>query len=108
MAASVFCRLTFEAFHHWPDAPVKYDYLRLIHRHVFHVELRRPVKHGNREVEFIDWKNWAFQKLESQKLKAETLVWSCEHWAKWMVENLDATVAIVSEDGENGAIFEKD
>jgi hypothetical protein len=25
-----------------------------------------------------------------------------------MIENLDATVAIVSEDGENGAIVEKD
>ena len=108
MAASNFCRFSVEAFHQWPKAPERYAYLGTIHRHVFHVEMRRPVGHANRDVEFIEWKNWAVAKVNEQKAQEVTLGWSCEHWGQWMIENLDATVAIVSEDGENGAIVEKD
>lgn len=39
-------------FHRWPEAPQRVEYLRHIHRHLFHFQVELGVDHQDREVEF--------------------------------------------------------
>ena len=107
MVVNIFCRFRFEAFHRWPSAPAEHAYLGVLHRHIFHVELVRPVEHSDRDVEFIDWKRKCEALVDEQKTRKETEGWSCEHWATWMIDACSADMATVSEDGENGAIVHR-
>lgn len=109
---TVFCRTMWVGFHCWPDAPKEVFFLRSLHRHVFHVEMRVPVAHDDRDVEFLLLKEaldtWLQGTLESK----DTLAWSCEHWARaimdatWLGGHKPCYVS-VSEDGENGAVLQR-
>lgn len=103
----VWSTLQFEGFHRWPDAPSCVSYLRVTHRHVFHVRVEWVVSHGDREREFITAKRDALELVAQQADKEETQTWSCEHWAMFLLERLNATAVEVSEDGENGARVER-
>lgn len=104
---SIIVRFTFEAVHYWPDAPAirREHYLRYPHRHLFQVEATRLVMHDNRDVEFIAFKrrmetycreNWSVE-LEP------AFTYSCEQFAKILLEEFDLSSCRVFEDNENGA-----
>ena len=99
----VFARTSFEGFHCWPDAPDEVSFLRARHRHIFHVEVKVQVIHGDRDVEFILLKREVDLFIE-KTLKGNTANWSCERWALEILEEFGAEEVTVSEDGENGAI----
>ena len=104
MRIDVFCTLTFEAWHRWPDAPDEFAYLRDLHRHMFHVRLAISTK-TDRQIEFIDLKRQvgnAITKLQQTEKDVKT--WSCERWAMRLLGLFDAAYVQVSEDGENGAV----
>lgn len=104
---AVYVTTTFEGFHRWPDAPNPVGFLRELHRHTFHVRLEVKVNHDDRDVEFILLKREVDGWI-AEKTLAETDTWSCERWARELMDRFDAIRVEVSEDGENGAIVTRD
>jgi hypothetical protein len=101
---TIFVRFTVAGFHHWPDAPPHRAYLAQHHRHLFHVQVRMPVKHAERELEFHDLLDQAHEWFPGGDLGAQ----SCETMAAELGNKLarfyQRTVEVtVSEDGEVGA-----
>src|SRR5687768_10248603 len=99
----VFAQGTFEGFHRWPDAPDEVAFLRTLHRHRFHWTLWWTVSHANRQKEFILLQREVTRAIATQQ---GTELWSCEHWASFLLNTFGASRAEVSEDGENGALVE--
>lgn len=114
---SAFCRTRFQALHQWPGAHGESYYLAAPHRHEFHIEAEVPVRHDDRDVEFIDMKVHIDEKLRGWWGRAgddgheipdmgET---SCERLASMIATMLIGHYGVawaqvsVSEDGENGA-----
>lgn len=102
-------RTQFEAMHQWADAPDEVAFLRDLHRHVFHVELKLEVYHADRELEFILVKRALTKWLELQRQP----VGSCEMIAEQVLDWAErqygeprnrGACCTVSEDGENGAL----
>lgn len=108
MKTQVWCTTSFIAWHMWLQAPLHVDYLKHLHRHVFHVKATVKVAHDNRDVEFITLKREVDEYIsKTQKQWGNT--WSCEMAALMIgreLANLKYHVVSVevSEDGENGAI----
>lgn len=101
----------FEGYHCWPDAPPEVGFLRDMHRHMFHVTVWISQEHNNRDVEYILFK----QKVNTLCTKLPHAVdASCEMMAQWIVRELEAIYPSrhlkveVTEDGENGALFESE
>lgn len=94
----------FEGIHHYPGAN---NYLRFPHRHLFHIKITIEVFHDDREIEFIQFKNWV-----KQFYPAKVEAGSCEMIADDLMFNIrkkysDRHLKIeVYEDGENGGIIE--
>lgn len=63
------------------------------------------MRHDDRDVEFILLKREVEQAIRDQN-GVGTDGWSCERWARHLVESLDLVRCEVSEDGENGAVVE--
>ena len=111
MKMNIIINLQFEALHQWSSCPKDHSqqYLENLHRHVFHITIKIPVTHSNRDIEFIDHKhqilkhmhmNWPTDaKSGIPKLGAM----SCEDLAQYFIDSWDAVYACVLEDGENGA-----
>lgn len=100
----------FEGFHSWPDAPDDREFLRSVHRHLFHVKLTLRVAHDDRQVEFFDAKE-CLEGLIASWFKGKTHTYSCEQIARKLAhaahhDGHDVVSCEVSEDGENGAIYE--
>lgn len=105
----------FAGIHCWEDCPIEeVSFLGNPHRHIFHVEVKLPVTHNDRDLEF-------FMVLQFLKTTIERMyVWengiamlgssSCEMIAEDIVGHLSNEYSVnwaecyVSEDGENGAI----
>lgn len=103
----IFIRTRFEGFHLWESAPGEVAFLRVLHRHVFHVQLDMVVTHDDRDREFILLKREVDAHLAVQARAPEVRTWSCEAWARHLLERFPpATRVEVSEDGENGAFVE--
>lgn len=100
----VFATVTFEGFHRWPDAPDEVAFLRTLHRHRFHVRLELPVKHTERDVEFILLQRRIARDVMQAQATLDVECWSCELWASYLLELYGAVRVEVSEDGENGAV----
>ncbi len=100
----VWCTLSFESVHCWPDAPEAVMFLRVPHRHMFHAKLWFRVMHDDRDIEFILAKRKAQEFVEQWRTRPETLTWSCERWAIELLNSQGAIRVEVSEDLENGAI----
>lgn len=97
----IFCTTSFEALHRFVDAPEEVSFLRDYHRHMFHVRMEKLVTHNNRQIEFIILK----RKLDDWLRKYWTRVMldlSCEEMAAILLEEFDADMVEVSEDGELG------
>lgn len=116
LSTKVFCTLSFEGIHHYPEAPSEVSYLRDMHRHKFGVRVEMEVFNDDREVEFIMLKHRIGQYLTQLLSFDETSrlfnlgAASCEQVAKATVHKLlewygeRDVVVTVDEDGENGAV----
>lgn len=103
-----------EGFHRWKEAPQDVAFLRDLHRHMFHIQMKMSVSDSNREVEIIKLKRFITKKAELMLSdpvvnKDENL--SCEMMAEYLIKvTADAFgtnreyECSVFEDGENGAI----
>ncbi|MDX9780451.1 MAG: hypothetical protein RBT66_05365 [bacterium] len=105
MKAYVWITTSFEAWHHWDNAPDVVPYLRDNHRHIFHVKLWREVQKQDREIEFITLKHEVDDFID-RKYKGQSFPYSCEMIAADLLEYFQASIVEVSEDGENGARIE--
>lgn len=101
---TIYITTQFEGFHRWKDAPDKVGFLRDWHRHIFHVKLHKIVSHGNRDIEFIQFKREVEEYLKSYTGWEERFELSCEMLAEVLLNKFDCVMADVSEDGENGGI----
>ena len=111
----IFVTAQFVGFHCWSDAPAKVDFLRHLHRHVFHVKLWLNVTHDDRQLEFFLVKEQleiAIRSLQGTLTLEPRL--SCEMMGLTLARSMyeqnpamgEAIVQIeVNEDGENGAIL---
>ena len=124
----VYCTLQVEGTHSWPDCPFEeVNYLRVTHRHVFHIKAYKRVYHDDRDVEFImlkhDISNYIINKYGNVKedrttgthtstYRRYTLcefgAMSCEMIAKELCDEFRLSRCEVSEDGENGAIMTRE
>ena len=118
----VFCTVQVEGTHNWPTCPFdEVDYLRVPHRHVFHIKAYKPVTHSDRDVEFIMLKHLIRDYLVNQYgvyarhdevtskgyyTHCEFGAMSCEMIAEELIEKFDLSKCEVNEDNENGAIVE--
>lgn len=107
----------FEGLHCWPEAPDGVKFLRNTHRHMFHVVLRIPVTHGDRDLEFVMVKRALDGHLQERFFHIEdgaALLGraSCEDIASEIISWVHITydrygVEVgVFEDGENGCWVE--
>lgn len=109
----VFCTLQVEGTHNWPDCPFdEVDYLRVPHRHVFHIKANQKVMHDDRDVEFIMLKHEIEEYLKNKYYndKKKLCVFgakSCEMIASELCNVFKLTRCEVSEDNENGAIVSR-
>jgi len=109
--SEVFCTLQVEGTHNWPTCPFdEVDYLRVPHRHIFHIKAYKQVNHDDRDVEFIMLKHdirehltLAYANIESKLLVFGAM--SCEMIARELIDRFDLTRCEVNEDNENGAIL---
>lgn len=106
--ASIWVTTSFVGFHYWSDAPDEVDFLRNVHRHVFHVKVCVEVTHCDRQVEFFLLKK-DVNKHCQELFEGRTFPYSCEMIAQSLVGLLNQYKVLwveVSEDGENGARVE--
>ena len=109
----IIVRTQFEGCHFWKDAPLEVDFLRAPHRHIFHVEVRLPVTHNDRDLEFFMVKRFlqdAIDKLyPSFELKGKSCEMMCEDILKAVQDKFgfkkDVSVSVF-EDAENGSVVE--
>lgn len=104
MGIEIFCTFRVPGFHHWPDSPERYSYLRAVHRHEFWFKVYFAVSHTDRHIEFIDMKDQCSAWVRDLISKPETISWSCERWAREVLVAFRASRVECSEDGENGAV----
>lgn len=98
---------TFDALHCWQAAPESVSFLRNLHRHVFHVKLYVAVKHGDRDVEFINLKH-LLRVFLNEEYEGSATALSCEQFGEEILNRFPEAVKVeVSEDGENGAIVQR-
>lgn len=114
----VFCTLQVEGIHFWANCPLdEVAYLRLPHRHVFHIKAYKTVTHADRDVEFIVLKHAIQKYLKAQyfedgddrpafaNFNIHTFGGrSCEMIAEELISKFNLSRCEVNEDGENGAI----
>ena len=105
-------RVDVEGLHQWKDCPLpNVEYLKHLHRHTFQISCRAEVSHGDRDIEFIDFKH------KLKKYIAKT--WydgaygccnfggmSCEMIAEDLLNYFGLCQCTVSEDGEFFGIVE--
>ena len=105
MRLAVLATFTIEGFHCWPAAIPPVQFLRERHRHLFHVELERWVKHDDRDVEIIMLRRAGLAVLETEFGRpCEFETRSCEQIAAFLLDKLRLARCTVMEDGENGAV----
>ena len=94
-----------EGFHYYPNAPIKADFLRHRHRHLFIVVGEASVSHNEREIEIILAQREIEDSLYEKFGKpCEFRDMSCESIAEWLLNKhswLDNVKVL--EDGYGGA-----
>ena len=110
MKTYIIVRFSFEGFHFWKEAPIEVDFLKKPHRHIFYCEVKLPVTHDDRQLEFIGVK-WFLQNAIKDLYNFDLGSRSCEMICKDLILavqnryglNKDITVSVY-EDNENGAL----
>ena len=104
MKTKIFVTAQFESIHCWPAAVEEVSFLQYPHRHMFHVRVEWEVDHDDRAREFLMEKRRVVDAAKDLEKEDKVLNWSCEMWAKALLNRLNANSVEVSEDGENGAV----
>lgn len=99
-------RLDVEGLHHWPDCNLPHvEYLAHLHRHTFGIACTAEVSHGDRDIEFIDFKH-KVKKYVANRWYDPTYgclnfgAMSCEMIAEDILTEFGLNKVSVSEDGE--------
>lgn len=109
MKAHITAKTELLATHTWPGAPKHRAYLSNLHAHVFIIEIKAPVKHGDRDLEFHDLR------YELEKVLSDMIGYridepptfgdmSCEQIGSEVLEHMSSISSVsVSEDGQFSA-----
>lgn len=111
MKINVIVNLAVDGLHSWPDARKVFPevgFLADVHRHMFHMTLKKRVSHDDRDIEFIMFKRDVLDYLHLKYFHAQYNCHffgpkSCEMIAKELLEYFDCVYVSVFEDAENGA-----
>lgn len=114
MKTYVIVRLQIDGIHNWKDAKTTFPevaYLSDPHRHVFHIEAKKQVFHGDRDVEFLMLKKDISVYLQNKYYDSTLRLCnfhgrSCEMIATEILEEFGCTSVAVFEDNENGGLVE--
>ena len=116
MKKTIYIRVTdrFEDFHKYDEAPDEVDFLRLLHRHLFYVNVCIQVNEDDREIEFFMFKKqlaiFISHLMNDLELGGHKM--SCEMMADYLAKKImekypQRNLSVeVSEDGENSGIVE--
>lgn len=114
---SIGIKFELEGFHSFPNASGVFgksvEFLQYPHRHIFKFECKKKVNHDNRDEEFIllmrRVKAWVKQSFSSEEIDVfDFKELSCESIAKLVLNEFNFDSVMVSEDGENYALVEKE
>jgi len=83
-------------------------FLKDLHRHMWHITLKKQVTHSDRDVEFIVFKRDVIQYLKNRYYRDDYRTHlfgakSCEMLAEELLTAFDCVYVSVFEDNENGA-----
>lgn len=101
-------RTQFEQYHCWPTAPDVVDFLRNLHRHIFHVEVKIQQFHDDRDIEFILFNKEVQNLIKIYDWKPYT---SCEMMGNFIKLKLELKYPNrlievgIYEDNENGVLI---
>jgi hypothetical protein len=104
-------RTSFEGYHYYPSAPDAVDFLRNLHRHIFHVVAYVEQFHDERDLEYVAFKWWLDGLIGREDWQQDA---SCETIAGVLMRAIQAEYpgrrvkVEANEDGENGALVESD
>ena len=105
----IFVQFQKEGLHRYPDAPEGVEFLRNIHRHMFHFHVSVAVTHNDRDIEFILFKRELEALYSGGTMEVDFK--SCEMLAEDLIGYISKAYpgrnieVEVSEDGENGAVL---
>lgn len=110
ITTEVYCTLQIEGTHNWPNCPFEeVDYLKVPHRHIFHIKATAPVNHDDRDIEFICLKHRVIEYFARYFNDVKKLhvfgAKSCEMIARELIDEFGLSKCEVNEDNENGAIL---
>lgn len=101
-----------EGLHQWKDCPfVDVQFLKDLHRHIFHIKVQKEVSHNDRDIEIIMFKRKIEKWLKDNYFNSYHNCCnfknkSCEMIAEEILLEFDCKSVEVLEDNENGAIIE--
>lgn len=105
----ILINLQIEGIHRWADCNIlEVLYLKHYHRHIFYITIQKEVKHNDRDIEIICFKNEVINWLNSNYKKDNVLFFdnmSCEDIAEKIYNHFNCSMVKVLEDNENGAII---
>lgn len=102
----IWIKTQFEGIHCYPNAPKEVDFLRVRHRHIFHVKVMIEIFHDNRDIEFILFKRYVDTLISDNNFDSM----SCEMISDRFYDIISKKypnrkmVIEVSEDNENGSL----
>lgn len=103
MRTNIIVNIQYAGTHFWKDCRIKeVEYLKNIHRHNFYITCKKEVKHDDRDIEIIMFKNEITEYLDCRYDK-EFGGLSCESIAKDLLLTFELNYCKVLEDNENGA-----
>lgn len=108
---NVIVKLQVEGMHNWPAAKdifPEVSFLSDMHRHIFHITVKKEVTHSDRDVEFIIFKRNVQYYLKNKYYNEPMRMHmfnskSCEMIAQEIFDYFDCEYVSVFEDDENGA-----
>jgi len=98
-----------EMLHMYPEAPEGVEFLKNLHRHMFHFKIYLEIKHTARDVEFIQFKLYINQLIDKMDKNLKNK--SCEMISNYLADKIKEDYSKrdikieVSEDGENGSEY---
>jgi hypothetical protein len=105
-------KLDIEGVHCWANCNIdEVDYLKYLHRHTFGFSCRAEVTHGDRDIEFIEFKHkikeYIGKKYYDKRYKCCNFTGqSCEMLATELLTEFNLVRCSVSEDNEFFGIIE--
>ncbi|MFA6971397.1 MAG: hypothetical protein WC208_08360 [Gallionella sp.] len=106
MKKGIIVRLQFEGYHAWLGAPKECEFLKSVHRHIFHVEAYAK-EIASRGIEFITFKK-RLQVVVKDQFDGKMFHFSCEEIAEIFLNTYpELYKVVVWEDNENAGYAER-